>query len=34
MRPYLIDFFPFVDSRAERTGGMVAPVVVLDRIEH
>lgn len=29
-RPYLMDFFPLVVMRAERTGGMMAPVVALD----
>jgi hypothetical protein len=29
-RPYLILFFPFVVSRAERTGGMMVPKVSFD----
>lgn len=32
--PYLIIFLPCVVRRAERTGGIIAPVVQLLRSEH
>lgn len=32
-RPYLIDFFPLVESLADLTGGIVVPSVALDRTE-
>lgn len=31
-RPYLIDFFPFVVSRADRTGGIIVPSVEFEAI--
>jgi hypothetical protein len=32
-RPYLIDFFPFVVSLADRTGGIMVPLVEFELIE-